>query len=67
MEVSKLFSDIKKYTLGEKSLTEAEKECCHMSQAEWWAQGIEEWRKEFCSIPRSEHCIDCPMLKGPHS
>jgi hypothetical protein len=62
-EVSKLFSDIKKYIQREKSLTEAEKECCHMSHAEWWAQGIEEWRKEFRSIPRCEHCIYCPMFK----
>jgi hypothetical protein len=47
-------------------LTTVEQCCCHMRAQEfdYSTATIQQWRNEFKSIPRSEHCRDCPMFKG---
>jgi hypothetical protein len=47
-----------------------ERDCCHMNaawsglRAFWFGSRLGDWRREFRSIERSEHCTDCPALKS---
>lgn len=54
-------------------LTRHEQSCCHMSHAwsglrAWWfGSRLGDWRREFETIERSEHCTDCPCIADAHS
>ena len=41
-------------------LTPDEHRCCHMVQWTVSIGSLEQWRKEFSEMPRSELCRDCP-------
>lgn len=44
-------------------LTQAERQCCHMSQ--WFIGSLRQWREEFANLPHDERCGDCPVRISP--